>query len=130
MLVNFELDIPDKLKTSTYLNFIQVFNCYYCLQKLKTSFLKESKYKLILPFPKYKLILPFPGSSDLKASACKAGHPGFIPGLGRSPGEGSGNPLQYSCLKKSMDREIWETAVHGVATSQTRLSDFHIHTSI
>ena len=45
----------------------------------------------------------FLGGSDGKASACNAGHPGLIPGLGRSPGEGNGNPLQYSCLENSMD---------------------------
>ena len=45
----------------------------------------------------------FPGSSDDKESAYKAGDPGLIPGLGRSPGEGNGNPLQYSCLENSMD---------------------------
>ena len=50
-------------------------------------------------------LLPgFPGGSDSKASACNAGDLGLIPGLGRSPGEGNGNPLQYSCLKNSMDR--------------------------
>ena len=45
----------------------------------------------------------FPGGSDGKASACNAGDPGLIPGLGRSPGEGNGNPLQYSCLENSVD---------------------------
>ena len=45
----------------------------------------------------------FPGGSDGKVSACNAGHPGSIPGWGRSPGEGNGNPLQYSCLENSMD---------------------------
>ena len=49
-------------------------------------------------------ILGFPGSSDGKVSACNAGDPGSIPGSGRSPGEGKGNPLQYSCLENSMDR--------------------------
>ena len=48
---------------------------------------------------------------------------GLIPGLGRSPGEGNGNPLQYSCLKNSMDRGAWWTTVHGVAKSQTGLND-------
>ena len=48
---------------------------------------------------------------------------GLIPGLGRSPGEGNGNPLQYSCLENSIDRGTWWAAVHGVAKSQTRLSD-------
>ena len=45
----------------------------------------------------------FPGGSDGKPSACRAGDPGSIPGLGRSPGEGNGNPLQYPCLEKLMD---------------------------
>ena len=53
----------------------------------------------------------------------EAGGAGSTPGLGRSPGEGNGNPLQYSCLKNLMDREAWWTTVHGVAKSQTRLSD-------
>ena len=57
-------------------------------------------------------------------SACNAGDPGSIPGLGRSPGEGNGNPLQYSCLENSMDRGAWRATVHGVAERQTRLSDF------
>ena len=49
----------------------------------------------------------FPGGSDGKASACNAGDPGLIPGSGRSPGEGNGNPLQYSCLENPMDRGAW-----------------------
>ena len=49
----------------------------------------------------------FPGSSDGKASAYNAGDPALIPGSGRSPGEGNGNPLQYSCLENSMDRGAW-----------------------
>ena len=48
-----------------------------------------------------------PGGSDGKASACNAGDLGSIPGSGRSPGEGNGNPLQYSCLENPMDREAW-----------------------
>ena len=52
-------------------------------------------------------ILTFPGGSDSKASACNAGDPGLIPGWGRSPGEGNGNPLQYSCLENPMDGEAW-----------------------
>ena len=50
--------------------------------------------------------------------------PGSIPGLGRSPGEGNGNPLQYSCLENPMDGGAWRAIVHGVAKSWTRLSDF------
>ena len=56
-------------------------------------------------------------------SACNAGDPGLIAGLGRSPGERSGNPLQYSCLENSMDRGAWQATVHGIAESQTRLSN-------
>ena len=66
----------------------------------------------------------FPGGSDGKASACSAGDPGSIPGLGRSTGEGNGNPLQYSCLENSMDWGAWWATVHGVAKSQTWLSNF------
>ena len=66
----------------------------------------------------------FPGGSDGKESACNEGDPGSIPGLGRSPGEGNGYPLQYSCLENSMDRGAWWATVHGVTKSQTRLSDF------
>ena len=52
-------------------------------------------------------------SSDGKESACNAGGLGSIPGLGRSPGEGNGNPLQCSCLKNPMDRGVWRAIVHG-----------------
>ena len=56
----------------------------------------------------------FPGGSEVKASACNAGDLGLIPGSGRFPGEGDGNPLWYSCLGNSMDRGDWWTTVHGV----------------
>ena len=57
----------------------------------------------------------FLDSSSVKESACNAGDPGSIPGLGRSPGEGNGNPLQYSCLENPMDRGAWRATTHGVA---------------
>ena len=63
-----------------------------------------------------------PGGSAGKESICNAGDLGLIPGLGRSPGEGNGYPLQYSGLENSMS-----CMVHGVAKSQTLLSDFHFH---
>ena len=66
----------------------------------------------------------FPGGSEVKASACNAGDLGSIPGSGRSPGEGNGNPLQYSCLENPMDGGAWWATVHGVAKSQTQLSNF------
>ena len=61
----------------------------------------------------------FPDGSDGKESACNAGDLGSIPGLGRSPGGGHGNPLHYSCLENPMDRGAWWAIVHGVTKSQT-----------
>ena len=58
--------------------------------------------------------LSFPGGSDGKESAYNTGDLGVIPGLGRSPGEGNGYSLQYSCLENSMDRGAWLATVHGV----------------
>ena len=66
----------------------------------------------------------------VKASAYNAGDSGSIPGSGRSPGEGNGNPLQYSCLENPMDRGAWWAAVHGVTKSRTRLSDFTFFLSL
>ena len=60
----------------------------------------------------------------VKASAYKAGDLGSIPVSGRSPGEGNGNPLQYSCLENLLDGGAWQATVLGVAKSQTQLSDF------
>ena len=65
----------------------------------------------------------FPSSPVGKESACSAGDLGSIPGLGRSAGEGNGNPLQYPCLEILMDRGAWWAAVHEVAKSWARLSD-------
>ena len=65
----------------------------------------------------------FPGGSEVKASASNAGDMGLIPGSGRSPGEGNGNPLQYSCLENPIDGGAWWATVHGVTKSWTRLSD-------
>ena len=67
----------------------------------------------------------FPCGSDGKESASCVGDPGSIPGWGRSPGGGHGNPLLYSCLENPMDREAWLATVHGVAWSQIWLSDYH-----
>ena len=62
--------------------------------------------------------------SDRKASVYNVRDLGSIPGSGRSPGEGNGNPLQCSCLENPMDREAWGAIIHGVAKSQTWLSDW------
>ena len=72
-----------------------------------------------LPF----ILFILPDGSDGKASAYNAGDPGSIPGLGRYPGEGNGNPLQYSCLENPMDGGAWLATVHGVAKSWTWLTE-------
>jgi len=61
----------------------------------------------------------FPGSSDGKESTCNVVDPSLIPGLGRSPGGGHDNPLQYSCQENSTGRGAWWATVHGVSKSQT-----------
>ena len=71
----------------------------------------------------------FPGGSVGKDSTCNVVDLGSIPGLGRSPGEGNSHPLLYPCLENSMDRGAWQATVHGVAKSQTQLSDFTHFTS-
>ena len=58
-----------------------------------------------------------------RENCCNVGDPGSIPGLGRSPGEGNGNPLQYPCLENSMYRGAWQATVHEVTKSQTQLSN-------
>ena len=68
-------------------------------------------------------ILCFPGGSEVKASTCNVGDLGSFPGSGRSPGEGNGTPLQYSCLENPTDGGAWWATVHGVAQSRTRLSE-------
>ena len=76
----------------------------------------------------------FPGGSDGKVSAYSVGDQGSIPGLGRSPGEGNGNLLQYSCLENPMDERVWQATVHGVAKRWTQLNDFtslhRLHVSV
>ena len=69
------------------------------------------------------LVFYYSFGAEVKASACNVGDLASIPGPGRSPGEGNGNPLQYSCLENP-DRGAWWATVHGVAKSRTQLSDF------
>ena len=82
------------------------------------KYLENLKYILMLYVAPW-FYFSFPGGSEDKASACNVGDPGSIPGLGRSPGEGNGNPLQYSCLENPTDRGAWWPTVHGVAKSRT-----------
>ena len=73
-----------------------------------TFYGKDDEITSCMPHP------DFPRSPVGEEFICNAGGLGSIPGLGRSPGEGSGNPLQYSCLENPMDREAWQATVHGV----------------
>ena len=74
-------------------------------------------------FAEFHLSKGFPHGSVVRNLPANAGDLGSIPRLGRSPGGGHGNPLQYSCLENPMDRGAWRTTIHGVAKSQTQLSD-------
>ena len=98
--------------------------CYrqqYCIGTWNVRSVNQGKLEVV----KQKItIVHSSGGSDGKASFCNAGDPGSIPGSGRFPGEGNGNPLQYSCLENSMDWGAWWAIVHGVTKSQTWLSNF------
>ena len=83
--------------------------------------LGRETWKQYIKYP--SLIFGFPGGSEVKASACSAGDLGSIPGLGRSPREGNGNPFQYSCLENSMDRGAWRATVHVITKSWIQLRD-------
>ena len=92
----------------------RIFVC--CLWECR---LVQALWKTVWKFLKIlKIELPYS-----KVSACNAGDPGSIPGSRRSPGEGNGNPLQYSCLGNSTDRGDWWATIHGVAESWTQLSN-------
>ena len=82
------------------------------------------QFEAFLYLHPYLWLKGFRGGSDGKASVCNAGDPRLIPGWGRSPGEGNGHLLQYSCLENSMDREPWWAIVNGVTKTRTLLSDF------
>ena len=75
-------------------------------------------------------ITGFPGSSDNKASVCKAGDAGSIPGSGRSPGEGNGNPLWYSCLGNLMERGAWQGGYSPWGCKESDFVTEHIHKTI
>ena len=95
-----------------------------CILKKWNHFLHITYLKIF--FARAHYFLGFPSGSAGKNPPAKAGDArdmGLIPGLGRSTGEGNGNPLQYSCLENPMDRGTWWAIVHGVAKSWTRLSD-------
>ena len=86
-------------------------------------------FQIYLPHLRTGFCMGFPGGSDSKVSARNAGDPDSVSGLGRSPGEGNGNPVQYSCLENSSDRGAWLARVHGFAESRTWLSNCHFSLS-
>ena len=83
---------------------MHLVQCIINMKRLHTVW-----FQLYRHFEKGKPVetMSFSGGSDSKESACNAGDPGSIPGLGRSHGKGNGNTLQYSCLENYMDREVW-----------------------
>ena len=97
-----------------------IFKFFHCQKS-------EKEMVIFFPVSAFNMMLiatrGFPSSSDGKESACNAGDPDLIPGSGRSPEEGNGNPLQYSCLENCMDGGAWWATFHGVAKSQIRLCD-------
>ena len=78
-----------------------------------------NRFLLVICFKCSIVHMGFPYSSDRKETVCNAGDPGSIPASGRYPGEGSGNPLQYSCLENFIDGGAWQAAVHGEAELAT-----------
>ena len=86
---------------------------FMCRMSSLEKCLFRSSARFLIEFFVY-IYMGFHHSSVSKESACSAGDPGSIPGLGRSPGKGNGNPLQSSCLENCMDRGAWLAIVHGV----------------
>ena len=120
-----------EISIKRYLKITHIFSSAIC----HLIFKKVLFIHLFLSFPgglddKDSAFGDFPGSSDGKESACSAGELSSIPGSGRSPGEGNGNPLQYSCLENPMDRGIWWVTVHGVPESWTWLSDWYLFLAV
>ena len=119
--------ISPKLSTLAFCNFRMKILYLFC-EVFTKDFLLLTGYKRHCAFNVVSFMF-FPGGSDGKESACNVGAPGSIPDLGRSPGGGSGYPLQYSCLENSMDREAWWAVVHELAESDKTEETEHTHGS-
>ena len=134
-----------KTQFRVHYHFKQIENLFQSIVRNYSDMLIRTHEQLLQPDNRWPWCLPlcsgkspflympaiyddFPGSSGGKEYACNAGDLGLIPGSARCPGEGNGNPFQYSCLEKSVNRGAWRAAVHGVAKSQTWLRDTHTHT--
>ena len=105
----------------TVLLLVEDYSYTGCFSTTQAILSSDLVYLSLLPEslcqPRLGLLLP--GGSDGKESACNAGDLGSIPWSGRSPGEGNGNPFEYSCLGNPTDRGVWRATVHGVTKSQT-----------
>ena len=101
----------------SYLSFVKYQSCGFYFHQINFS-------------EKVQFCEDFTGGSAGKESACNVGDLGSIPGLGRSFGEGNGNPLQYSCLENPVDIGAWWAAVHGVTQSRTQLKQLSMHACI
>ena len=100
--------------------------CFVMAAGAKTGATMELTFLSNIPNVFFTILCHFldlSGSSGGKESVCNAGDPGSIPGSGRSPRQGNGNPLQYSCLKNPMDRGAWRATVHQVTKRRPRLSN-------
>ena len=93
--------------------------CYQPVSSLQPYFLKNFPHCLSNPTDSF--LVGLPGGLDDKGSVCNVGDPGSIPASGRPPGEGNGNPPQYSCLENPINEGVWRIIVIGDAKSQTRL---------
>ena len=97
------------------------YTCSFCDRRQRAD---DTQNSLIIT----GRLMGFPGVSDGKEPACNVGDLASTSGLARSPGEGNGYSVHYSCLENSMERGAWQATVHGVTKSRTRLSDFHFFT--
>ena len=108
--------------TGVRLYLIVVLICIFFIIAMLSIF-PHACWLYVCPFWRnvYSGLLPIfsPSGSGGKVSTCNAGDLGSIPGLGISPGEGNGNPLQFSCMDNSMDRGAWMAIIYGVSKSQT-----------
>ena len=120
--------LPYKLESHYFLvqwayHRLTQYSSYSLLRKHSIVPLWLTVWVLVRPYAH----LGVPGGSEGKESACSAGDLGLITGLGRSPGEGNGYPLQYSCLENPMDGGAWQATVHWVTKGQIQLRDFTLY---
>ena len=108
-----------KKKSVSSRNFLKIYCSFFLFTENRVR--EVEKYKMVENRFEFEMwLLGFSGGSDGEESACNAGDSGSVCGLGSSPAEGNGNPLQYSCLENSMDRGAWWAPVQ----SETRLNDW------